>query len=52
MREKLRDKGRLEDIITYSDNVMKLIEGFSLETFEADMRTYYAVMKNVDSVRL
>ena len=26
MREKLRDKGRLEDIITYSDNVMKLIE--------------------------
>ena len=50
MREKLRDKGRLEDIITYSDNVMKLIEGFSLETFEADMRTYYAVMKNVEIV--
>ena len=50
MREKLRDKGRLEDIITYSDNVMKLIEGFSLETFEADMRTYYAVMKNIEIV--
>ncbi|MCR5646291.1 MAG: hypothetical protein K6F96_07895 [Bacteroidales bacterium] len=48
MREKLRDKGRMEDIITYSDNVMKLIEGVSLETFEADMRTYYAVMKNVE----
>lgn len=50
MREKLRDKGRLEDIITYSDNVMKLIEGVSLETFEVDMRTYYAVMKNVEIV--
>lgn len=50
MREKLRDKSRLEDIVAYSDNVTKLIEGFTPETFEADMRTYYAVMKNVEIV--
>ena len=30
MREKARDKGRLEDIIEYSHNVMKLIEGIQL----------------------
>lgn len=50
MRERLRDKGRLEDIVAYSDNVTKLIEGFTPETFEADMRTYFAVMKNIEIV--
>ena len=50
MRERIRDRGRLEDIIDYSNNVTKLIEGFSLEDFEADIRTYYAVMKNIEIV--
>ncbi len=31
MRERARDKGRLEDIIEYSTNVTKFIEGYSLE---------------------
>lgn len=50
MREKARDKGRLEDILEYSDNVSKLIEGVSYEQFVNDIRTYYAVMKNVEIV--
>lgn len=50
MREKARDKGRLEDIIEYSNNVTMLIEGFSYEDLVADKRTYYAVMKNVEIV--
>lgn len=50
MRERTRDKGRLEDILSYSDNVIKLIEGFTPDSFEADIRTYYAVMKNVEIV--
>ena len=50
MRERIRDRGRLEDIIDYSNNVTKLIEGFSLEDFEKDIRTYYAVMKNIEIV--
>ena len=50
MRDRFKDKGRLEDIITYSNNVTKLIEGYTQESFEADMRTYYAVMKNVEIV--
>ena len=50
MRERARDKGRLQDIIEYSDNVMQLIDGYDLETFTSDIRTYYAVIKNVEIV--
>lgn len=50
MRERARDKGRLEDIIEYSTNVTNLIEGYSLESLIADKRTYYSVMKNVEVV--
>ena len=50
MRERARDKGRLQDIIDYSDNVAMLIEVHSLETFVADKRTYYSVIKNVEVV--
>lgn len=50
MRERARDKGRLEDIIEYSTNVMNLIEGYSLEALIADKRTYYSVMKNIEVV--
>ena len=50
MRERARDKGRLEDIVEYSTNVINLIEGYSLEALIADKRTYYSVMKNVEVV--
>ena len=50
MREKARDKGRLEDIIEYSTNVMMLIKGYTFEMLLADKRTYYSVMKNVEVV--
>ena len=50
MRERARDKGRLEDIVEYSSNVTNLIEGYSLESLVADKRTYYSVMKNVEVV--
>ena len=50
MRERARDKGRLEDILEYSDNVTTLIGGYTLEAFVKDKRTYYSVMKNVEVV--
>ena len=50
MRERARDKGRLEDIVEYSSNVTNLIEGYSLEALVADKRTYNSVMKNVEVV--
>ena len=48
MREKARDKGRLENIIEYSNNVTMLIKGYTLEQLVADKRTFYSVMKNVE----
>ena len=50
MRERARDKGRLEDILEYSDNVTMLIKGYTYEAFVGDKRTYYSVMKNVEVV--
>ena len=50
MREKARDRGRLEDIIKYSENVEKMMEDVSFERFEEDIVVYYAVMKNVEIV--
>ncbi len=31
MREKARDKGRLEDIVYYSNNVIQLIKAFLMK---------------------
>ena len=45
-----KDRGRLEDILEHSLNVEKLIEGYSYDEFKGDIRTYYAVMKNVEIV--
>lgn len=50
MREQTRDKGRLQDIIDYSNNVIELIEGVSCDDLAKDKRTYYAVMKNIEIV--
>jgi len=50
MRERARDKGRLQDIIEYSDNVTMLIEGYDYDKLVADKRTYYSVMKNIEIV--
>ena len=50
MRERARDKGRVEDIVKYADNVTTIIKGTTFEELTADIRTYYAVMKNVEIV--
>lgn len=50
MRERARDKGRLEDIIEYSDRVTQFVQGKSSEDFGSDGLLYYAVMKNVEVV--
>lgn len=50
MKERARDKGRLEDIVEYSNNVTMLIDGYSFDELVADKRTYYSVIKNVEIV--
>jgi len=50
MRERARDKGRLEDIVKYSNHVRQIIEGVDFEVFNSDIRVFYSVMKNVEVV--
>ena len=50
MRERVRDKGRLEDIIEYSNRVTQFVKGVSLDKFTSNSLVYYAVMKNVEVV--
>ena len=40
MREHSRDRGRLEDILKYAQNVELIIEGISFEEFTKDIRIY------------
>ena len=50
MRERKRDKGRLEDIIKCIDNVRLYIRGVTYDTFVSDTMRYYAVMKNIEII--
>lgn len=50
MREHSRDKGRLLDILEYANNVEKIIDGVSYETFVEDIRIYFSVMKNIEII--
>ena len=50
MREHSRDRGRLEDILKYAQNVELIVGGISFEEFTKDIRIYYSVMKNVEVI--
>ena len=50
MREHSRDKGRLEDILKYGQNVKSIVSGITFEEFVRDIRTYYATMKNIEVI--
>ena len=50
MRERARDKGRLQDIVEFAGNVTMLIDGYTFEALVGDKRTYYSVIKNVEIV--
>ncbi|MBO4642774.1 MAG: DUF86 domain-containing protein [Bacteroidaceae bacterium] len=50
MRERIRDKGRLQDILDYTNNALQFAEGVTYEEFVADRMRYFAIMKNVEIV--
>ena len=50
MREHSRDRGRLEDVLKYAQNVEQIVSGITYEQFVADIRIYYSVMKNVEVI--
>ena len=50
MREHSRDRGRLEDIKQYAQNVETIVNGITFDDFVQDIRLYYSVMKNIEVV--
>jgi len=50
MREKIRDKSRLEHIIESIDNIFEFTENVSLEQFAANKMMWYAVFKNLEII--
>ena len=50
MRERARDKGRLEDIVEYSNKITRFIQGVTFEEFSSNTLLYFGVMKNVEVV--
>lgn len=50
MREHSRDRGRLEDILKYAQNVELIVNGITFDVFTKDIRIYYSVMKNIEVI--
>lgn len=50
MREPVRDKDRLEHIITSIDNALEFSDGITQETLGTDKMRYYAIVKNVENI--
>lgn len=50
MREKIRDKGRLEHILRAIDNIAKFIQDKNYEDFSKEDVLYYAVVKNIEII--
>jgi uncharacterized protein with HEPN domain len=50
MREPVKDKGRLEHILSAIDKIDRFLEGQDLKSFSENEMMYYAVVKNVEII--
>ena len=50
MREEVRDRGRLEHMLTAIENVEEFTENISLEEFLKSKVLFFAVVKNIEIV--
>ena len=50
MREKIRDKGRLEHILEQLNNVESFLNGKSLDDLQKDKILQYAVIKSIEII--
>lgn len=50
MKERVRDSGRLEHIITAVENIEDFTVDTTFEQFKTDKRTYFAVVKNIEII--
>lgn len=50
MREHRRDRGRLEDILKYGQNVEQIVKDITFQEFVDDLRIYFSTMKNIEII--
>lgn len=50
MRERSRDKGRLEHILQALERIIRYTKGKAFEDFVTDDMMYYAVVKNIEII--
>ncbi|MDR0833762.1 MAG: DUF86 domain-containing protein [Candidatus Symbiothrix sp.] len=50
MREKIRDKGRLEHILEAIENVFEFMAGVSFEEYQSNKMLRFAVVKNLEII--
>jgi uncharacterized protein with HEPN domain len=50
MRERIRDKGRLEHMLESIDYIVDFTKGIEFEAFKSDMKLRFAVIKNLEIV--
>ena len=50
MRERVRDKGRLEHILQAIDKVFEFSNGVKREDFKKDSILYFAIVKNIEII--
>ena len=50
MREKIRDKGRLEHILESIDYIIDFTDGIAFEDFTKDAKLRFAIIKNLEII--
>jgi len=50
MRDKIRDKGRLEHILEAIENVFEFTKGMTLDDYVTDKKSNFAVIKNLEII--
>ena len=50
MRERVRDKGRLEHILDAIANVIEFTKGITYENFLSDKILFFAIVKNIEII--
>ena len=50
MRERIRDKGRLEHILESIDYIFDFSKGIEFEVFKSDMKLRFAIIKNLEII--
>lgn len=50
MRELIRDRGRLEHIMSAIEHIERFIEGKNFDDFRSDSMLFYAVVKNIEII--